>query len=335
MVNLFPYNTFRVAAKAERLLVLKKLQELPLEPAFILGEGANILLTKNLNGLVIINQLRGRKTTKDKKSVYIEVASGESWRELVKWTTENGWSGIENMAFIPGTVGAALAGNIAAYGGNFEDIFVQAEGIDLKTGEAKTYYKKTCQFSYRSSAFNHKLKNIFITKVTIKLTKRPRGDTTYYSRYESLKNFLDNYGDMPPYSPKQIARAVTQLRLDKLPDFRKIGTAGSFFKNPLVTWEKYQKLATEIRDLQYYPAEKLLYRAKPSKLVKIPAGRLLDELGWRGKRIGNVGTWPKHALTVVNFGGATGQEILEFTQKMHADILKNFEIVLEPEVKII
>ncbi len=169
----------------------------------------------------------------------------------------------------------------------------------------------------------------------MKLSKNAKYDTSYHSRYESLAEVLVKKG-VSPYSPKQIAEAVTELRLAKLPDWRTIGTTGSFFKNPIVKKEKALELQKEIIELQLYPAEKLIYSDQPlGDLVKIPAGRLLDQLGWKGKRIGNVGTWPKHALTVVNYGGATGLEILDFTQQMHQDIQSHFDIDLEAEVNII
>lgn len=324
--NLVGYNTFRIPAKAKDFLVLEDPKDLPKKPYFILGEGANILLTKDIERLVIKNELKGRKiVAEDDESVTIEVASGENWMDLVNWTVDMGWSGLENMAFIPGTVGAALVGNIAAYGGNFEDVLIQVKCVD------RIFSKEECRLGYHDSAFKHGLRDIFITSVTIRLLKKFLSETSYHSRYESLTQKLT-----PPCTPRKIAEAVTKLRREKLPDWRKIGTAGSFFKNPVVKKEKALALQKEISELQIYPAEKLLYDDQISgDFVKIPAGRLLDELGWKGKRIGNVGTWPKHALTVVNHGGATGIEILEFAQKMKKDIRSHFGIELEEEVIII
>ncbi|MBI4100057.1 UDP-N-acetylmuramate dehydrogenase [Candidatus Microgenomates bacterium] len=340
-MDLLPYNTFRVSAQAKEFLAIKSLDQLtnlPKDlPFLLLGGGANILFVHDFPGLVIKNELSGKNVVgEDDESVQIKVASGENWLELVTWTVENGWSGIENMAFIPGTVGAAAAGNIAAYGGNFEDVFESATAIELTTGQAQELSKKEMEFGYRESVFSRKLKNQFlVTAVTIKLSKQAHFDTSYHSRYESLATTLSKYGP-GPYSPKQIAEAVTELRLTKLPDWRQVGTAGSFFKNPIVAHEKAEELKKGISELQTYPAEKLIYSDQPTgDLIKIPAGRLLDELGWKGKRIGNVGTWEKHALTVVNYGGATGQEILDFTNQMKEDIKSHFDIELEAEVNII
>lgn len=347
-IDLLPYNTFRVAVKASRFLTLtsrKSLKSLtsPLEPILALGNGANILFTRDFQGLILKNELRGRKVVKETdEAVEVELASGENWHELVEWSVNNNLSGIENMALIPGTVGAAATGNIAAYGGNFEDVFVKAQGVNMRTGGNREFSKDMCRFGYRDSAFKDEFSDFLLTSVTIRLSKTARPNTTYHSRYESLAFYLPHHPDTP-YTPKEIAQAAIKLRQSKLPDWKKIGTAGSFFKNPNVTWKKYQELSAQITDLQFYPPDKLSYISPdipdlpdlPDRLVKIPAGRLLDELGWKGKRIGRVGTWPKHALTVVNYGGATGQEILDFANKMKENIKSHFAINLEPEVNIL
>lgn len=327
MVDLLPYNTFKVSVMAHDFSVVRAKKDIPRESFLILGEGANVLLTKDIAGLVVKNEIRGQKVIgEDDNSVTVELGSGESWIDLVNWSVENGWSGIENMAFIPGTVGAATVGNIAAYGESFEDVFVEAKSLKEK------FSKADCEFGYRDSVFKNDRQDVFVTSVTIKLSKKPVMDTAYYSRYESLKTQLGE----PPYTPKMVAAAVTRLRQSKLPDWHRVGTAGSFFKNPLVSAEKAHALQKEISELQTYPAEKLQYGdGSAANFVKVPAGRLLDELGWRGKRIGRVGTWKNHALTVVNYGGATGQEILDFTNQMKSDINSHFDIDLEPEVKII
>lgn len=340
-MDLTPYNTFRVKAEAARFQLVKtesELATLPKDlPILPLGLGANILFVHDFPGIVVKNALSGREViNEDDETVTIKVASGENWPDLVVWACDNGWSGIENMAFIPGTVGAAATGNIAAYGGNFEDIFDRASFWDFAEGIIKEFSKAEMEFGYRESIFSKRLKNqAFVTSVTLRLSKSAHYDTSYHSRYESLARTLDKQGP-GPYSPKQIAQAVTELRLEKLPDWRKIGTVGSFFKNPLVKKDKAEDLQKEITELQTYPAEKLQYpEITEGEFVKIPAGRLLDELGWRGKKIGNVGTWEKHALTVVNYGRATGQEILDFTNQMKADVKSHFDIDFVPEVNII
>jgi len=304
-----------------------------------LGSGANILFASpNYNGTVVKNNLKGKIIIKeDADNVWLEVASGENWHDFVMGSANAGWSGVENLALIPGSVGAAAVGNIGAYGQS------AGESIEaVKTADGTVYASDQCQFYYRDSIFKHELKNKFITSVVFKLSKSPKGDTNYHGRfaYESLQTILDKFGN-PPYSPKQIASAVVEQRTVKMPDWTKTGTAGSFFKNPFVKTSKFRELKNIIPDLQSYPVNRMLYPNPDDPVfamtdaVKIPAGRLLDELGWRGRRIGNVATYEKHALIVINCGGATGQEILEFTQHMRLSVKDAYDIDLEPEVKII
>ncbi len=315
---------------------------------FILGQGANILFTKDFPGLIVKNEILGKKVvSEDDDGVVLEVAAGESWIDLVVWAAENGWSGIENLAYIPGTVGAAPVQNLAAYGQNFGESVVSVTGINISDRQLQTLTAKECQLYYRDSIFKHDLKDkFFITKVTVKLSRFPKGDVSYYNAHTEVNNTrislletLKKIGP-PPYGPKEIVKAVTSIRQTKLPDWHKLGTAGSFFANPFVSKGKFEQLSREITNLQAYPINAMLYPNpddpvfKKVDQVKIPAARLLDELGWRGKRIRNVGTFEKHALVVVNYGGATGQEILDFTRQMQADIKSHFDIDLEPEVNI-
>ena len=341
--DLTDFSTFRVPAKADFFFEaenLDKIKDLLKQNHFrkilILGLGANILFTQDFDGLVIKNNLKGvRVLEENDTSVILEVASGENWHDLVTFTVDHNWSGIENLALIPSTVGAAVTQNIAAYGQNLEDIFESLEALDLESLEVIKFTKQDCQFAYRDSIFkkaDHK--KFFITQVRLILSKTPAFSTTYRSRYESLESQLKDL--TPPYTPKQIYQAVVNLRTSKLPDWTKIPTAGSFFRNPIVTKEKFQQLSTMMTELQSYPVEKLTYDETPeTDLVKIPAGRLLDELGWKGKKVGKVGTFEKNALVIVNLGGATGQEILEFSQLMQKDCLEKYGVELIPEVNII
>lgn len=331
-MDLKPFNTFGVSVQAPNFSIVRQISEIPtnLENALVLGEGANVLFTKDYQGQVLKNELKGIKQIDE---VTFEVASGEKWHEFVMMTVDQGLSGIENMALIPGTIGAAATGNIAAYGQNFGESVVS---VKLSGGETRNVSE--CDFTYRNS----NLHEVFVTSVTLKLSKQYKFDTNYYGSkpYESLQNELSKIGK-PPYTPKQVAQAVINQRKIKMPDWHKIGTDGSFFKNPFVTKTKFDELKKQVPDLQAYPVDKMLYPNpddpvfQHTDMVKIPVGKLLDVLGWRGKRVGNVGTFEKHALIIVNFGGATGLEILEFSQKMQEDIKRNFDIDLEPEVKII
>jgi UDP-N-acetylmuramate dehydrogenase len=337
-VDLSPYNTFRVAAVAKRYLELNAIEDLPLEPALYLGSGANILFVKPKIDFVVKNNLKGKKIIKESDvEVILEIASGENWHEFVMWTVNNGWSGIENLADIPGTVGAAPVQNLAAYGQNVGENIQTITGFNLETRTIETLSYQQCKLFYRDSIFKHELRDkFFITSVTFRLYKSDHFATDYYSRYESLKSYLPQNP-----TPKTVAEAVTKIRIDKLPDWRTIGTAGSVFKNPFVTKKRYDELAKEVKQLQMYPINKMLYPNpddpvfKMTDMVKIPAGRLLDELGWLGKRIGNVSTHPKHALIVINLGGATGQEIFDYILQMQSSVKKAYGIDLEPEINIV
>ena len=245
------------------------------------------------------------------------------------------------MALIPGTVGAAVVGNIAAYGQNQGDVVNSVRVLDLSTNKAVNLSHQDCRFFYRDSAFKHEFKDkLLIISVTYRLSKKAHFDTAYHSRYESLEKILTQFAT-PPYTIQQVANAVIKIRTVKMPDWTKIGTAGSFFKNPFVSRQRLIELQSQIKELQFYPTEKMLYPHpddpifKRTDQVKIPTGRLLDELGWLGKKIGNVSTFEKHALVIVNLGGATGAEIYEYSSLMRADIKKNFDIDLEYEVHII
>lgn len=340
-IDLVDLNTFRVHCRAKLFLDLNETRQIKQisqinEKILILGLGANILFTKDFDGLVIKNNLNGIKVLEETDSaVILQVASGENWHQLVKYSVEHNWSGIENLALIPSTVGAAITQNIAAYGQNLEDVFQSLEAINLESLEEIKFSKNDCQFAYRDSIFKRPdHRKIFITSVNLTLSKIPIYNTSYHSRYESLEEELKKYSQ--PYTTKQIFESVINLRKSKLPDWTKTPTDGSFFRNPVVSKQKYLELSNQISELQSYPIEKLTYDNQIlGDQVKIPAGRLLDELGWKGKKIGKVGTFDKNALAIINLGGATGQEILEFSRLMQKDCLEKYGVELVPEVNII
>lgn len=347
------FNTFKISAQADLFLRLKnaaditKLREFSSgERVLVLGEGANILFTKNFQGLVVKNDLTGKGiVSQNADTVTLRIASGENWHKVVMWAVKNNWSGIENLAYIPGTVGGAPVQNIAAYGQNFEDVFVYLDGINLETGRRERYQKTDCQFGYRESLFKKTLQGkFFVTEVVIKLSKKPQGNASYHElrvMHFSLIDELKKAGKKEPFLPADIARVVIGMRKVKQPDWHKVGTAGSFFKNPIVSRKVLDNLKKQLTDLQFYPVEKLIYTTFDDQnqidndMVKIPAARLLDELGWRGRKIGRVATFSNQALAVVNLGGATGKEILEFSNLMKQDVLSRYGIELEPEVIVI
>lgn len=351
--SLTDLNTFRVNVKAKYfaeihsmsdLLDLYDHHEVHNQQTFILGGGSNTLFTKDFNGLVIKVSLKGREVIgSTENDVTLKIAAGENWHEIVMWTAQQCWSGIEDMAYIPGEVGAAPVQNLAAYGQTFEDVFVSLEAVDLKTGETKIFTRDECELAYRSSIFKTKYKDKYlITSVTIRLSKFADYDTHYHGRrsYESLATYLSQIKE-PPYAPIDVANAIILQRKAKLPEVSEYGTCGSVFVNPFVTVAKFRELESMISELQQYPITKMEYDrlnwhdTGQDEIVKIPAGRLLDELGWRGKWIGNVGTYEKHALIVVTNCKATGAEILAFMEQMQKSVKEAYGIDLVSEVNIL
>lgn len=340
MIDLTNLNTLHVAASAKDLLEINTITDLKrldtTQPFMFLGSGANILFTKDFPGVIAKINLAGKKVVQETDNdILIEVAAGENWHKLVTWTVDNDWSGLENMALIPSTVGAAAVGNIAAYGQNQEDVIDSVMAIDLSTGKTEKFSQVECKFAYRESFFKHQNKYL-VTSVFYRLSKKFDPQDTYHDRYISLQGELTKIANSP-YSIRDVYQAVINIRSDKLPNWNKVGTAGSFFKNPLISKEKYLKIASQVPQLQWYSAQKLQYKNTEElpEIVKIPAGRLLDYLGWKGKTVGRVSTSPNQALYVINLGGATGQEIYEYSEAMRADIKKNFDVDVEYEVIVL
>lgn len=349
MVDLTSYTTLRSPVKAQKLLELVSEDQLRHEidrgtftrPYFILGDGANVLFTKDFPGTVILNRIKSPpQITELGTETVITVGSGFNWHDLVMFSVQRNLSGLENLVLIPGTVGAAVAGNIAAYGQNQEDVFDSATAINLKTGSTESFSKADCRFTYRHSAFKTTYADYLITSATYRLSKTAHLELSYHAaRHASLLPELQKIAS-EPYTVADVAQAVINLRTAKLPDWKTIRTAGSFFKNPTVSKTVYLKLKSRLPSLPAYPPEKLLYSDDIDWLdhtdqVKIPAGMLLEELGWKGRRIGNVGTSPSHALILIAYPGATGSEIFDFAQKMRADFKTDFGLELEYEVVII
>ncbi|MHA2055300.1 MAG: UDP-N-acetylmuramate dehydrogenase [Candidatus Hodarchaeales archaeon] len=312
---------------------------------FILGSGSNILFTKDFDGLVIKNSIKGKRIThQTDKYIHLQAGGGEDWHNLVNWTVGKGYGGVENLALIPGTVGAAPVQNIAAYGQNFSDVFVSLEAVNISNGESERFYNKECEFGYRSSIFKKHSKNKYAVKlVTIQLNKQPKLATSYYMTgisYASIKGELEKNAKKP-YEVKDVYNAVVNIRREKLPDWKKTPTVGSFFLNPVISIKKLKELQKKIGALQYYPLDQLYYpKLKEIDLnkqgyVKVPAGRLLDELGWRGRKVGNCWMYDRHALVLVHNGKANGKEILKFSKIVQKDCYKHFGIHLETEVSII
>ena len=354
--SLKKYNSFAVDIKAKYFAIIKnrdeleqllKSEEIKNLPRVIIGDATNILFTKDYEGVVIKIDIKGREIIEDKKDhVIMRLGAGENWHDFVMHAVENNLGGVENMALIPGTVGGACAGNIAAYGQNFCDVFVGLEAFDIQTGKFVHFAASEFDLTYRIPIFRLKggEDRYIITYVDVRLEKDPdKLETSYHERkgrYGSLEEELVKFAK-EPYTIKDVAQAVINIRERKLPDLNKVGSCGSFFRNPVVSVAKFKELATVLEDLQSYPVDKLSYDLKDwqkvddLEYVKIPAGRLLDELGWKGRWMGNAGVHEAHALCVVSNKKATGEEILAVTKKMKEEVMEKYGVELESEVKII
>ena len=330
--NLRTYNTFGISASCKLFTDVKnneEVQEIITSSYFknnsnlILGGGSNILFTKDFDGLVIKNSLKGIEVVLDEKDyVLVKVSAGEVWHNFVIWSIEHNYAGIENLSLIPGLVGASPMQNIGAYGAEIKDVCESVEAVELSTGQTFLFSNSDCEFGYRESVFKRKLKNRFlITAVTFKLNKTPR----FNINYGDIKNTL---AEMNVYelSLKAVSNAVIKIRSSKLPDPNKIGNAGSFFKNPVVKKELVDDLLLRYPLMPNYPQE---------NGVKVPAGWLIEQCGWKGKVVGNTGAHRSQALVLVNYGNATGNEIYNLALEIKQSVKEKFGIDIEPEVNLV
>ena len=299
-------------------------KKLMAEPKFILGGGSNILFTKNFDGLVIKVSLPGiKKVGENEKSVLIEAGAGVVWDKLVTFCVSNNFGGIENLTLIPGSVGAAPIQNIGAYGQELSDTIESLKGIFIEDGTVKSFSKSDCNFSYRNSIFKKELKNKFIiTSLRLKLNKNPIVNLTYKKVEDEIQNLKISNPTIT-----DLSKLVAKIRKSKLPHPDEIGNAGSFFKNPVVHYQKYLELVESHPGIISYDVDK--------NFKKIAAGWLIENCGWKGRRVGNVGTHQKHALIIVNYGDATGDEVLDFSIRIIQAVELKFGIRLENEVNII
>jgi len=323
-------NTFGIDQKAERLIWAQSTAEV-LDyikhydaPKLVLGGGSNMLLTKDIEGDVLKIDIRGRKVVyEDDDVVHVKLGAGENWHEAVLWSLSQGWAGLENLSLIPGNCGTAPVQNIGAYGVELKDVFVSCEGVNLKD---KTHFNLALdeiKFGYRDSIFKGIWKNkAIITWVTLKLTKRNHNLKVSYG---AIQNELTQAEILEP-TPKEISNAIISIRESKLPDPAKLGNSGSFFKNPIVSAELAEKLVGQHPDLPCYDA---------GDGKKIAAGWLIEKAGWKGHREGDAGVHKKQALVLVNYGKATGNQLLTLSQKIITDIQEKFEVLLEAEVNLL
>jgi UDP-N-acetylmuramate dehydrogenase len=296
-----------------------------IRPLRVLGGGSNILFTQNVDGLLLKNEISGIEIVRRwSNKVHIAVGGGENWHQFVLWAVENGYGGIENMSLIPGTVGASPIQNIGAYGVELKDVFVRLEAIDLATNKKHVFNKKQCEFGYRDSIFKRHAKDKYlITKVVFSLTSAQHNINTSYGDISKTLETLQITGTP---TIKDISKAVIHIRSSKLPDPAKIGNCGSFFKNPELPSSILEQIRQTHPTAPGYPL--------PNDRVKIPAGWLIEQCGWKGKRIGNTGCYEKQALVLVNHGDASGQEVKQLSQDIINSVKERFNVKLEPEVNI-
>ncbi len=293
-------------------------------PLLILGGGSNLLFESDFPGLVVRNELKGTSVIdQTDDSVFVKVMGGEIWDDFVKYCVENGWGGVENLSLIPGTTGAAPIQNIGAYGAEQKDSFVELEAYFLKTGKRKVFSNNECMFGYRTSIFKEKLKGeVFIESVTFKLDRKPTLKTEYGAIERELSQIKDR-----KITVSDVRNAVIKIRRSKLPDPVELGNAGSFFKNPVVTAGKLSELKTKSPDIISY--------SFGNDSFKLAAGQLIDKCGWKGRREGDAGVHKNQALVLVNYGNATGKDILLLAGKIQKSVLEKFGVKLETEVNVV
>jgi UDP-N-acetylmuramate dehydrogenase len=330
---LIKYNTFGIDVKAklfvetnsaEDVTELLRNEKFTNEHKLILGGGSNLLFTKDFNGLICKISISGINIVEeDDQSVLIEAGAGVLWNDLVNFAIENNYGGIENLSMIPGTVGAAPIQNIGAYGQELAETFYSLDGILFETGKAKTFAKDECNFGYRDSIFKNELKNkIIINSVRLKLSKNPEINLSYQEIMDEVQN-----QDIVNPSIKDVSELIAKIRNNKLPGPKEVKNAGSFFKNPVISIEKYENIGDIYPDLKSYPVD--------DDNVKIPAAWLIEKCGLKGKRKGSVGAHQNQPLVIINHGDATGKEVLEFAKMIRKSVEELFNISLEFEVNII
>ena len=329
-ISLKNYNTFGVSVNAKRFVSVISFyhlqQLLKIEKDFFLiSGGSNMLLTKNIENLVLHIDIKGISIDKeDDDFVYITVNAGENWHEFVLWCISQNFGGIENLSLIPGNVGTSPIQNIGAYGVEVKDTISKVEALEIETGKLHTFSNAECNFGYRNSVFKNELKGKFVlTSVSFKLTKKNHKLNTSYGAIETELQ----HNNISNPTIKDVSDAVIAIRKSKLPDPKEIGNSGSFFKNPIISKNEFDKLKAKFPNIPSYMISE--------NEVKVPAGWLIEQAGFKGKRFGETGVHEKQALVLVNHGNATGKEIYELAKKIQETVLKMFNINLEIEVNII
>ena len=330
-ISLQSFNTFGMNVNAQEFVSIDSLKGLidvlNTNPShlFILGGGSNMLLTKDIDALVLHINLKGISViSTSNERVKVQVSAGESWHEFVSWCLSKDFGGLENLSLIPGNVGTAPIQNIGAYGVELKDRFVSCEAINIQTKELKIFSKDECEFGYRNSIFKHALKGEYIiTSVVFELSTENHSIKINYGAIESelQKNGINNP------SIQEVSKAVISIRNTKLPDPKILGNSGSFFKNPMISYSKFEVLKSQFPLIPHYKVSEVD--------VKVPAGWLIETTGFKGKTFGNYGVHKKQALVLVNYGGASGENILNLSIQIQKAVKLIFDIDLESEVNIL
>jgi UDP-N-acetylmuramate dehydrogenase len=333
-ISLKPYNTFGIHVTAKHFAKFTSVDDLAelftsrflreKEAPLIMGGGSNILLTHDYSGVVAKNEMYGIEVvSQDEEHVYVRAAAGENWHRFVLYCLENNFAGVENLSLIPGNVGASPMQNIGAYGVEIKDVFYSLEAFNIKEKKIQNFSADDCQFGYRESVFKRKLKGQFvITAVTFKLNKNPHFNTSYGAIQQELDKM-----NVKELSIAAISQAVINIRQSKLPDPKEIGNAGSFFKNPTIVKNQFEELKKAFPSIVGYPAA--------DDEIKVAAGWLIEQCGWKGYRKGDAGCHAKQALVLVNYGEAKGSEIYELSTEIMKSVESKFGILLEREVNVL
>ncbi len=329
--SLLAHNTFGINVNADLFIEYNSTEELSdliksgalsQQKYLHIGSGSNLLFLSDYRGVVLHSAIKTMELIRtEDEFVFIKVGSGVIWDDFVSFCVERGWYGAENLSLIPGEVGASAIQNIGAYGVEVKDLIYQVNAIDVENGNMQSFSNKDCTYDYRYSIFKGKFKNkFFITEVVFKLSLVPN----YVLDYGHLKSEVESKGEL---NLKSVRNTIIEIRQAKLPDYTVLGNAGSFFMNPIISREKAEKL------IQSYPSLPI-YKVNEES-VKVPAGWLIEQSGWKGRTIGNVGVYKYQALVLVNLGNAKGNEVKELAQKIIDDVLIKFQIELIPEVNYI
>lgn len=332
--SLLAHNTFGIDARCRRFIEFSTVDELRRvvvaltdadSPLLIVGEGSNLLPTRDFEGTVLHSAIMGREATVDNEhdSVLLRCGSGETWDDIVAYCIDNGWYGAENLSFIPGEVGASAVQNIGAYGVEAKDLIYKVEAVEIATGNIVEFSNADCQYAYRQSRFKHEWKNRFvITHVTYRLLRSFVPDLDY----GNIRHSLEAKGIVEP-TAAELRQTIIEIRQAKLPDPKVMGNAGSFFMNPIVGRDVYERLASQYEGMPHYVVDE--------NRVKIPAGWMIEQCGWKGRSLGRAGVHDRQALVLVNRGGATGDEVVTLYKRIIEDVKAKFGIEIHPEVNVI